>query len=444
MNIVVLGAGTVGISISDLLCQHGHSVTVVDSAPENIERINENLDVRAILGSASQSSILFQAGISSSDVCLAVTGVDEVNIVAASMAKAMGTRRSIARVYAPVFRDLSTFDYQSHFNIDRLLSLEHLTAMELARSIRDPGSIVVENFSRGELEVNEIMVNKEGPATKKKIRDLGLPSNVRIGTIRRGNKMWIAGADDQLELEDRIHLFGRPEFLENVKNMFKQGKHNRKRVVIAGGGETGFHLARMLETAKHTVMLMEADEERCQFLANNLERTAVIHCDATRREMLEEERVGNADVFAACLGDDESNVMCGVEARDLGASQIMAIIGRPDYGAVVGKLGIDRAVSEREVMAKQVLSYLNTGSIVSQNRLPGGTINILEIEIGQGAPATLAPLAELQLPERCLVVALIQNDFIRVPGANDTMNVGDKAIILVSEGNIEAAVSNFA
>ena len=157
MRIVVLGAGTVGGSIASLLCLHRHSVTVVDSVSEHVRHINETLDVRSLIGSASQSSVLFQADVGSADLCLAVTGDDEANIVAASMAKAMGAKRAIARVYAPVFRDLSTFDYQRHFGIDRLLSLEHLTALELARSIRHPGSVAVENLARGELEVHEVV-----------------------------------------------------------------------------------------------------------------------------------------------------------------------------------------------------------------------------------------------------------------------------------------------
>lgn len=133
MRILTLGGGTVGTWIADLLCRNRHSVTLVEIDPIQTRRINDELDVRAITGSASQSSVLFQAGVMSVDLCLAVTGDDEVNLVSASMAKAMGARRSIARVYAPVFRDLSTFDYQRHFGIDRLLSLEHLSATELAQ-----------------------------------------------------------------------------------------------------------------------------------------------------------------------------------------------------------------------------------------------------------------------------------------------------------------------
>ena len=151
MRIVVLGAGTVGTWIADLLCQNRHSVTVVDCDPVQTKRVNTEMDVRVVTGSASESSVLFQSDVIGADLCLAVTGVDEVNLVAASMAKAMGARRTIARVYGRVFRDMSTFDYQRHFNIDRLLSLEHLSALELARGIRSPGSLAVENLAGGQL-----------------------------------------------------------------------------------------------------------------------------------------------------------------------------------------------------------------------------------------------------------------------------------------------------
>ncbi|MCP4477567.1 MAG: NAD(P)-binding domain-containing protein, partial [Planctomycetaceae bacterium] len=129
MNIAILGAGRVGSSIADLLCRMEHSVTVVDNDPDRVAKINEELDVRAIVGSASDSTTLFQAEVNNADICLAMTGKDEVNIIAASMAKKIGVRRVVARVYALVFRDLSSFDYLRHFGIDCMLSLEHLTAM---------------------------------------------------------------------------------------------------------------------------------------------------------------------------------------------------------------------------------------------------------------------------------------------------------------------------
>ena len=192
MRIVVLGAGTVGTWIADLLCRKRHSVTVVDCDPVTTKRVNTELDVRVVTGSAAESSVLFQSDVLGADLCLAVTGVDEVNLVAASMAKAMGARRTIARVYGRVFRDMSTFDYQRHFNIDRLLSLEHLSALELARGIRSPGSLAVENLAGGQLEVQELTIPAKAPVVGKKVRDLKLHKDVRIGSFSRDDKMWIA------------------------------------------------------------------------------------------------------------------------------------------------------------------------------------------------------------------------------------------------------------
>ena len=378
MRIVVLGGGTVGTWIADLLCRHRHSVTVVDNNPSNCRLINNELDVRVVTGSASQSSVLFQSDVIGADLCLAVTGDDEVNIVAASMAKAMGARRSIARIYGPVFHDVSTFDYQRHFGIDRLLSLEHLTAMELARGIRNPGSVVLEHFARGELEVLEVVMEEPTKAIGVSLKDLGLPKTIRIGSIYRDGRMWIAAAEDVIELNDRITIIGNRQDVDEVKGTLQKKQSRRNTVVIAGGGETGYHLARSLQGERFSVVLMEQAVERSEFLAKHLVRSTVVQADATRRSILEEERVGSADYFIACTGDDENNIMAGVEARDIGAKNIMAVVGRPDYANVVGKLGIDLAVSPRDVLALQILGFLNTGPVISRSTLLGGGVGVYE------------------------------------------------------------------
>ena len=443
MRIVVLGAGTVGQSIASLLCLNRHDVTVVDTNADHIQHVNETLDVRGIHGSASQSSVLFQAGISSADLCLAVTGDDEVNLVSASMGKAMGCRRAVARVYAPVFRDLSTFDYQRHFQIDRLMSLEHLSAMELARAIRHPGSVVVENLARGELEVHELLVAANNTAVGHRLKELALPKGVRLGSISRDGKMWIAGAEDKIQSGDRITVIGNRDDVDNVKDLFRADPGAKIGVVIAGGGETGYHLAKTLEGQRFAVVLLEEDRDRCDYLAGNLDHTTVVHQDATRRANLEEERVGSADVFVACTGDDENNIMAAVEASDIGAETILAIISRPDYAHVVGKLGIDLAVSPREVMAKQVLGYLNRGPVISRTALGDGGISVLEIEVLTDSPATEHVLANLELPQQCLIAAVMREGFSKVPGADDRLKPGDTVVVMVDDQSVDDCVKVF-
>jgi len=445
MRIVVLGAGTVGYSIARMLCANGHTVTVVDVDPQHARMVNETLDAKVVVGSASQSSVLFQAEVLDADICLAVTRNDEVNLVAASIAKAMGARRTVARVYSSVLRDASTFDYQRHFRIDRMLSLEHLSAMELARAIRRSGSIAIEYFARGELEVQEVVVEEGTRATMVPINELKLPRAVRVGSLARDKTTRLVEAADQLREGDQVALVGTREDLESVREWFQRHQPPRQHVVIAGGGETGLHLARTLAGPRFAVVLIEHDRDRCEFLANQLQHTTVVHGDATRRADLEEERVGRADFFVACMGDDEDNIMAGVEARELGAENILAIVGRPDYGNVVGKLGIDHVVSPRQVMAKEVMGLLNTGAVISRRRLGGeGDVSILEVEVLPGVSATSAPLKDLHLPKGCLVVALMRDNYARVPGAEDRLRPGDSILMLVQADAEKATLERFS
>jgi len=445
MRIVVLGAGTVGTSIANELCGEGHSVTVVDHDPAHTRRVNDELDVRVVTGSAAQSSVLFQAEVLGADLCLAVTGCDEVNLIAASMAKAMGARRTIARVYAPVFRDLSTFDYQRHFNIDRLLSMEHLSAMEFAREIRHPGAIAIENFARGELEMQELPVVEETAAVGVPLKDLKLPAGMRIGSISRNGRMRIAGADDCVAVGDRITLLGTRENIDDTRAKFQKEPPPKQTVVIAGGGETGYHLARVLEGRRFAVLVMDIDRQRCEFLANHLQYATVVHADVHRRATLEEERVGSADVFVATTGDDEDNIMACVEARELGARTILSLVARPDYANVVGKLGIDHTVSPRRVIAHQVMSFLNTGSVISRTPLAAdATIEILEIEVLPGVPATADVLADLPLPPQCLIGAVIRENYVMVPGADDRLIPGDTVVALVGASAVDETVRMFS
>lgn len=443
MNILILGAGTVGTSIARLLCSLRHRVTVVEENADLVRRIDSELDVRAIHGSGSDSNILFQAGALGADLCLAATGVDEVNLVGASTAKAMGTRRAVARVFAPGLLDTSTFDYATHFNIDRLLSLEHLTARELARNIRFSGSIPIESFARGKIEVQSLLIEEDTPALGVALRDMRLPKAVRIGTIHREDRLKIAQADDVLQRGDRITLVGTREDIDDVREMFQRGPLPRLGLVIAGGGETGYHLARMLEGRRFSIVLMESNRSRCEFLSQHLAHTTIVHCDATRRDHLEEERVGSADVFVACLGNDEDNIMSGVEARELGVRMIMAVVHRPDYANLVGKLGIDFAVSPRQVMARQVLGFLTEGPVISHTSLEEGAVEVLEIEVGANVPATEHVLAKLKLPPHCLIAAVMQAEYVSVPGADDRLKPGDTVVLLAEQSAVEEALRLF-
>ncbi|QEG43748.1 Trk system potassium transporter TrkA [Roseimaritima ulvae] len=446
MHVMILGAGTVGTWVADLLCRRRHSVTVVDLDADNVRRINAELDVRAIQGNGSQSTVLFQCGVAASDICLALTGDDEVNIVAASMAKALGARRSVARVYAPALRDLSTFDYQRHFGIDRLLSLEQLSATEMARAIRNPGAIPLENFARGQLVVYDLKVAASAPAAGTKLSDLKLPSGVRVGSIMREDRMWIASAGDEPRAGDQISLIGMHDDVTKARDLFDRGKrfHRKQVVMIAGGGETGYHVAQSLGEDHYHIVMLEKDAERCEYLSTQLKHVTMLNASANRRMILEDEGAGKADWFVACTGNDENNIMACVEARELGAKHVLSVVGRADYANVVEKLGIDLAVSERDVAARQILGHLHEGAVISHTKLPHGSIEVYELEILEGAPVSGKPLCDLPLSGNSLVAAIERDGFVKVPKASDQLLPGDVVVALIDDSVAEDTLKLFA
>ena len=443
MNIVIFGAGTVGVSIAAQLCENNHNVCLVDASPTILKAVEERLDVRTLCGSACDSIALFQAGVQSADLCLAVTSSDEVNMVGASLAKAMGARRSVARVFNPAYLDASTFDYRRHFGIDRLLSLEHLTALELARAIRMPSLFAVQNFARGGIEVQEIAVEPGSKGVGVPLRDLKLPQGVRIGLISNESRCVIAGADDVVEGGDHVTLIGSQEAIEEVKHNNFEHKHpQRLNVIIAGGGEIGYNLALLLERGRFKTVLMESDEERCKYLAERLANTTVIHADATRQVEMQEARVGKVDIFVAATGHDEDNIVCGVEAKELGCPRILSVVRRPDYANVLSKVGIDTAVSPREVTARQILGMVQGGVIIGGSNISGGDAEIWEVEIVENAPVTRAPLKDHSF-SGCLIAGMVREGFSKVPGADDQLKAGDTAIVLVERASIKQTLALF-
>lgn len=432
MNVVVLGAGTVGTSIAQILCGSKHNVRLVDASREALDRSGESLDVQTVCGSACDAITLFQADILNADLCLSVTSHDEINLVGASLAKAMGARRSVARIFEPTYRDFSTFDYQRHFGIDRLLSLERLTALELAKSIRTTGVSSIENFARGGIEVQEVEVQKDSKGVGNAVHELGFAKQVRIGLITRGSQSKIPRADDVIEELDFITLVGPRKAVNEARKKFERKAPPLRRIVIAGGGEIGLNLASTLQGDRFNVVILEANEKRCQILSERLSKTTVIHADVTRRSEMEEARVGNADVFIAATGRDEDNIICGVEARELGTNRILGVVRRPDYANVLEKLGIDVAVSPREVMSRQVLGMVTGGPILASSEIGHGQALCWEMEIRHESPITKAPLKDLVL-HHALITAVVREDYAWVPGADDKLQIGDTVVVMLQE-----------
>jgi len=215
-------------------------------------------------------------------------------------------------------------------------------------------------------------------------------------------------------------------------------------VMIAGGGETGQHLARILSNRQYFVTMMDSNRDHCENLASQFKELTVVHANALRRNDLEKEGVGNADIFIACTGNDEDNIMACLEAEDIGAKKRMAVVTRSDYANVIGRLGIDEVVSPRTVMAKQVMGLLNSGPLVFRNAsLLGGGIEILELEVFHHAPVTQGTLLEVTLPANTLLAAVSRDEYAFLPNAKSVLKQGDTVIALAQSHAIANLVTAF-
>ena len=444
MQTLVLGGGTVGGFIAKRLSELKHDVTVVELRNEVCRELDQ-YDVRVIPGDALKASVLFQAGATTADVCFALTSSDEANLLAGSVARGMGTRRVAARVNAIAYRDFASFDYRRHFLIDRFLSQDYLTAVELARRIREPGSMMIEHFASGELELQEALVLQKSSLTEKPLSTLKLPRDVRIGAITRDNVSHIATADDQIELGDRVVLMGARSQVEKIKKELKIGSARRRYVMIVGGGETGANIARILCHRGYDVKIFERNMERCKQLAFQFGGAAtVVHGDARRKAFLDEEDAGKADFFIGCTNDDEYNILSCFEARVLGATTCISVIRHGDYASAVQSLGLTETVSPCELMARQAEGFMHAGALVFRNSMIlNGPADVVEIEVGENSLATRMTLRELPTPSPTLLASVIRDNQVVMPHAEFIFEKGDVVVGLTDAPNVAELVKLF-
>lgn len=431
MNIVITGAGEVGRHLAGSLSNRDHNLTIIESDEALARELDEQLNSHVLCGDGTTVNTLASANVADADLFLALTSNRNVNLVSASLARAMGARRTIARVDGSVQREEWLFDYRTHFKIDHLFSVERLTAIEMAKHIRNPNRLLVEEFARGRIELVQCALSPDSSLRGRSLLEVKLPSQVRVALLQRGGKSIVPSADERLETGDIVTVFGEPNKLAEVLPSFDSGTRPRDevKIVIFGGDEYGAVLAQMLEAKKHfKVRLMEASRERCERLTEQLQTTAIIHGDATSLQQLKEEQVGDADFFVAMSHEDEDNVMTCLQARSLGAGRCLALVHRADYADVISsneeRLGIHAAVSPRVAVSRDLMRFITSERYHQVMSFPG-EVELIELTIPEAAEVVGKKLNEIACPVGSGLVALLHDQQALVPGGGDVLQAGD-------------------
>jgi trk system potassium uptake protein TrkA len=441
MKIVLVGAGEVGGYLCSVLSGRGNDVTVIDSSAERARVVDEQYNVRVLTGNGANARTLVEAGAAECDQFLAMTSDDKANLIASSLARALGARRTVARIHDHTYIDSSIVNYQVQFGVDFLLNPERLCAVELAKTIRNSGRVAVENFARGQLEVQQVRLQKGSNLVGRTVAQSGIAPKARICFVQREGMNEVPTADTVLSENDLVTLFGSPESLFEVRSRFEPGKvEGHVHVVLYGASDIALSLIRLLTHPRFRVRVIEKDEAIARSLADAFERVTVINGDATSLRLLEEEQVGGADYFVACTKEDESNIVTCLQAAKLGAKHVQSVINKGDYEAVMRSLmtsvGIEQIVSPRIATANEVLRIISPAPCVELGSLQEGGGVIVEIRVGEGSPAAGRKIREIPWPAHCVATAIQHLFGVRIATPDEMIQSGDRVLVITRPENI--------
>ena len=445
MKIIIVGAGGVGHNLCDTLSKEGHDVTVVEQSEQRVAQLDEEQNARIVRGNGSSARQLVDLDVARCDAFLAMTSDDRTNLISCSLAKGLGAKNTFARIHDETYSDNSVINYQLHFGIDLLVNPEAICAVELAKAIRNPGRVAVENFARGQIEFQQQRVAAGSRLIGQQLKQLKLDPGVRIGYVQRDGQGEIAGAETILQEGDRVTLFGYPDALFSLRERFDpKNKIKEVRVVLFGGTETAISLMRLLTNPRFRIRVLEKDPARCQQIAESFPHVEVICGDGTSLRLLEEEQISEADYFVACTKDDEENILTCLQAAKLGADHVQLVVNKGDYEQLEGILktilGIEMVVSPRRATADFMVRSLSTETAATLAELPDGG-RILEVKLDHSSPVVGKRVKDIQLPRSSLFVAIQHKFKAGVPTAEDTLLAGDRVLVLVDQSEKKALLS---
>ncbi|QDU72207.1 Trk system potassium transporter TrkA [Mucisphaera calidilacus] len=434
MNIVICGAGEVGRYAAEVLTGRKHNVTLIDKSAEVLDELEDRLDTRMMVGTGTQADVQAQAGVATADLFIAATNIDEINLLAASIAKAVGARKTIARVHHSVYFEKRGLDYSRHLGIDHLVCPEHATAQAIASVVRAPGAMAVERFAHGEIEMQSLGVREDARAAGTMLRELKLPGAARLVSIEREGKAFVPTGDSTILAGDVVTIIGETGGMTPTRKLFDTSAGQRRSIIIMGGSSQAVWVCRELRNRRFSVRLFEPDRERAEELAEKLDWITVLNDDPIRSEALTEERVDLADAFVALTDDDENNILAAAQAKSLGAKTAIAVQQRATYLHLLRHVGIDRAFSPRANAVDELLRLIDTTPMRPIAQLAGDAASVFEIQIVNRATEVIGrPLSELTLPPSSLIVAVQRGDHVFVPGAQDVLEGGDTAVLVTPD-----------
>ena len=446
MRTIIVGAGEVGYHVAERLAREHHDVVVVDVDPTRLAYVETHLDVGVLLGSGTSAAVLEQAGIDRASLLLAVTSVDEVNLVCCMSADSRTDLTKVARVSNPDFYVDGGGPDARRFGIDMLINPERELAVEALRLLESTAASDIAVFAGGAVQLLGLTIVEGAPVADRTLAELGVETADRpflTVALERNGEAMIPDGDTVLHEDDHVYVMTATSEIPEVLRLCGHQQTKLRRVIMAGASKEAYYLAQFLERYHIQGTILVDDPEKAQEFAEKLEKTLILLGDATEVELLELESVGEADAFLALTDDDEKNIISSLVARDLGTKQVITLVNKTDYLPLARRIGLEAAVSPRISAANAILSHVRRGSVSRVATLKESEAEVISFDVSENARILGIPLAAAEFPDHAIVAALVREGQVMVPRGTDALQVGDEAIVFALGDAIEAVTALF-
>lgn len=448
MRVIVVGAGEVGYDVARMLSLEQNDVVVIDNEPDALKQVREKLDVMTVVGNGTSADILEEAGVRRAEMLIAVTAVDEVNIIACMLADRLGVHTTVARVRSDEITRTRSVLKTSDFGIDLVIHPEESAANEVVRLVRRASATDMLNLADGRIQLMGIRLDPDSPVVGKTLRDIADEhANIkfRVMGIARGVRTILPGGGETLQATDQVFILARPKYMANISRMMGKAEKKAHHIMVLGGTQVGGKVALQLAREKNKqVKLVEPNRERAEELAEDLRDVLVIHGDATDIDLLVQEGLGEMDAFVAVTEDEESNLVTCLMAKHLGVSKTVALLSKGAYIPISQSIGLDAAVSKKLAVSREILRYLRGKHVLSVATIHGLDAEIIEIEAKRKSWVSRKPLKDLRLPRGALIGAVLHDGEVDVATGETQIEAGDQAIVFAVPHLVDEIERKFA
>lgn len=430
MKIAIVGAGKLGLKVTEALLGGDHSVTILDQDEDVLQKLSSHLDVMTVNANAKETKILKNLGIATYDYLIAVTESDETNIVIASFAKKLGCSKVIARVRDPEHMDQLGFIKET-MGIDSIVNPDLAITVEIYKYLVEKYTLSNGIFSSGKVALLEFSAKKFSALIGRSMHDVGaVLENMLIVALSRNGKVIIPHGDTVIQPEDGLYVIGeRIPIMELNAQVHEKGKYtDLQKVMIVGGGKTGYYLAKKLSEFGIAVKIIEIDKNRCHYLSTHLEDVMILHGDATDLDLLEEENLDEMDAFVTATGYDEENLLLALMAKRHKIEDVIAKVSRESYSELIESMGIDMALNPIDITASTILRFVQGSKRVVSSVLIQGQAEIMEIIASHHMKLIDRPLSELEIPDGVIVAAIHRGLNVIIPNGDTIIQEGDRVI----------------